>query len=49
VTYRGAETVKANGFIVQMPLETIQINIMGRKKKVNDLRSAILMLMWIFR
>ncbi len=37
VTYRGAETVKANGFIVQMPLETIQINIMGRKKTVNDL------------
>ena len=37
VNYRGAELAQANGFIVQMPLETIQISLMGRKKAVSNL------------
>jgi len=40
VTYRGAETARTNGFIVQMPLETIQISLMGRTKTVTNLSSA---------
>lgn len=38
VTYRGAEVARANGYLVQMPLETIQISLMGRKKAVSNLR-----------
>lgn len=37
VSYRGAEIAQANGFIVQMPLESIQISLMGRKKAVDSL------------
>jgi uncharacterized protein (TIGR00159 family) len=37
VSYRGVETARTNGFIVQMPLETIQITLMGRQKTINDL------------
>ncbi|MDD2458236.1 MAG: diadenylate cyclase CdaA [Eubacteriales bacterium] len=37
VSYRGVETARSNGFIVQMPLETVQITLMGRQKTINDL------------
>ena len=37
VSYRGVETAKSNGYIVQMPLESIQITLMGRQRTINDL------------
>lgn len=40
VTYRGAEIARTNGYIVQMPLETIQISLMGRTKTVASLSSV---------
>jgi diadenylate cyclase len=40
VTYRGAETARTNGYIVQMPLETIQISLMGRTKTVTGLSAS---------
>jgi uncharacterized membrane protein len=40
VTYRGAEIAKSNGYLVQMPLETIQISLMGRQKTISGLSTA---------
>ena len=40
VTYRGAEIARTNGYIVQMPLESIQISLMGRTKTVTGLSNA---------
>jgi len=37
VSYRGVELARTNGYIVQMPLETIQITLMGRQKTINAL------------
>lgn len=40
VTYRGAEIARTNGYIVQMPLETIQISLMGRTKTMTNLSAV---------
>lgn len=40
VSYRGVEIAQANGYVIQMPIETVQISLMGRKKNVSSLSAG---------
>ncbi|MDD4682821.1 MAG: diadenylate cyclase CdaA [Eubacteriales bacterium] len=40
LTYRGVETAQENGFNIQIPVQTVQVNVVGRKNTVTALRAS---------
>lgn len=40
LAYRGIETAQNNGFELQVPLESIQVTLMGRRKTIVNLQTA---------
>lgn len=40
LSYRGVEAAQAKGFEIQIPVQTIQVNVMGRRNTVTALRAS---------
>lgn len=40
LSYRGVEAAQAKGFEIQIPVQTVQVNVMGRRNTVTSLRAS---------